>query len=90
MNYFSYQPYFAFASGVTESLLFLFFLGGWPKRGRPSPGGWGVRGRHCNEGRTIKSQMGGHGVKRRGGACPPDPHSYATGLCVLTEISKFR
>ena len=45
-------------SGVTESLLWGSKGGG---RARPSSGG-GARGRHRNEGCTIKSQMGGGGM----------------------------
>ena len=49
-------------NGVTESLfifLFFIFLGGRAK-GEPDLhlGGGGARGRHRNEGCTIKSQMG--------------------------------
>ena len=47
-------------SGVTESFFFSFFFWGGGDKwegGRPSSGG--LRGRHRNEGCTMKSQMGG-------------------------------
>ena len=46
------------ASGVTESL----FEGGRAKGGADLHLGRGARGRHRNEGCTIKSRMGGGGV----------------------------
>ena len=57
--------------------------------GRPSSGG-GARGRHRNEGCTIKCQMGGtvgaHGVNRGGGMVP---HGYATAFNYFTLIDLF-
>ena len=50
--------------------------------GRPSSGGGGgARGRHRNEGCTIKSQMGwADGLNGEGAWPPRTPHRYATEL----------
>ena len=78
------------SSGITESLYFFFWGGAYLHLGG------GARGRHHNDGCTMKSQMGRGQWCEWAMAPAPGPHSYATAvilcvcLCFQNEVFTIR